>query len=339
MNPRLHLLGPALGLLALALGCNMTKFVADSMPPQLRNSEGAFNGSRDADSAREAAPALLSMLDGFIATSPENPELLVLGARMNAAFAFAFLEEESPARARLVYEKAKDYGLRAIAVEDEEVADAIRSGDPVRIRAILEDRFELEPIDDAVRGQATPSPSGGANQDWQAQMARIFPEGGSGDADEDLLAPVFWTGFAWGSLINVNRTDLSAVADLPAVEAIMEAVARCQPGYFYGGAHLFEAIYYGSRSRAMGGNAPLSEWHFQRVFHLTDNKFLLAHVLYARMLCVSTQDRNGFIEHLRMVEEAPEDILPEQRLAAVIAHRRAARLMGQIDDLILPPLD
>ena len=95
----------------LVQGCSFQRLVANQMAPSLREMSHAFRSERSVRHAREAGPALLALLDGFLSSAPDNEELLLLSAEMNAAFAFAFMEQEDPDWARELYRKAR---LRAM---------------------------------------------------------------------------------------------------------------------------------------------------------------------------------------------------------------------------------
>ncbi len=284
-------------------GCSINKLVADNMDATFRDATIAFNREGSVRHAREAAPALLKMLDGFIVSSPENEGLLLRGAEMNATFAFGLVEEEDPAWARELYAKALDYGRRALALESRDLARAL-----------------------------------GKNEGAVRAAVATVKKG------DDEIAPLFWTAFAWGGLVNLSRTDQRAVAELPKVVAIMERLAEIAPGFYHGGPHLFLGVYYASRGSTLGGDVKKSRSHFGEVARLTDGKYLIADVLYARFTCVAlgesnpAEARTEFDRRLRGVLAARDDIDPENRLVTGIAKSRAKKLLPELDDLILPPL-
>lgn len=103
----------------LALGsCSTREFVAEGTEILLRNTALAFDMQKSVAHAREAAPALLVQLDGFIQAFPENEKLLLRGAEFNCAFALAFVEGEDDERAALLYEKGANYALRVLAARE-----------------------------------------------------------------------------------------------------------------------------------------------------------------------------------------------------------------------------
>jgi len=63
---------------------------------------------------REGMPAYLMLIDGMVAAMPDNERLLINAAQAYASFAAAFIQEEDPEYARMLYGRAKDYALSAL---------------------------------------------------------------------------------------------------------------------------------------------------------------------------------------------------------------------------------
>ncbi|MBI5366038.1 MAG: hypothetical protein HZA54_03295 [Planctomycetes bacterium] len=286
-------------------GCSMKRFIADQMAGGLDDQMLAFDRETSVRHAREAGPALLKMLDGFLVSSPDNPALLVSGARLNTTFAFALLEEEDAAWARELYIKARGYGLRALAQRRPALAAALAPGAGSR------------------------TGGGGGGPELAAALA---------ETDRADLAPLFWTAYAWGSRINLQRNSPDSVAELPAVQQVMQRVIELDPAYFNAAPHLFFGVTLGARSAALGGDLAGSRTHFEAALAGSGRRYLLTQVLYARFYAVSAQDRTLFVKLLTEVKNAPAELAPEQALANAIARRRAEKLLAQVDDLILPEL-
>ena len=70
---------------------------------------------KDVALTREGAPAYLLLIDGLIESYPESEGLLLIGSRMMSAYASAFLVDDEPERARIMLDKALDYGLRGLS--------------------------------------------------------------------------------------------------------------------------------------------------------------------------------------------------------------------------------
>ena len=101
-------------LLLAPTGCSFRQLAARTMAGSFEDFQRAFDREESPAMARAAAPALLKMLDGLIESDPHNRDLLLQAAQMNAAFAFALIEEEDPAWARTLYAKARWYALTAL---------------------------------------------------------------------------------------------------------------------------------------------------------------------------------------------------------------------------------
>ena len=63
---------------------------------------------------REGMPAYLMLIDGMVEAVPDNKLLLINAAQAYASFASAFIQDEDQEYARVLYARAKEYGLRAL---------------------------------------------------------------------------------------------------------------------------------------------------------------------------------------------------------------------------------
>ncbi len=109
----------------------------------------------------------------------------------------------------------------------------------------------------------------------------------------------------------------------------MERVLQLDDTYYYGGAHLFFGVYYGSLSPMFGGDYERSRRHFSLATGITQGKLLMVDVLYAESLARQTLDRKAFHEKLTAVVQAPIDLFPEMALANRIAQDKAQHLLNK----------
>ena len=77
----------------------------------------ALSAGRQSDVVlvRQAIPAYLLLIDGMIQNYPDNPELLLAGARTYASYA-ALLDEDDEARAENLYARAKQYAVKSLGL-------------------------------------------------------------------------------------------------------------------------------------------------------------------------------------------------------------------------------
>lgn len=129
----------AVVLAAFAVGCSA---VSSSLTGRLAGGLAtAMLSQNDPETVREGAPAFLLMIDGFLAESPDDPELLMTAARLYSSYTGAFVND--PARARVLSVKGREYGWQALCLsnrrlcgawerpyeEFEEMIDALGPGD------------------------------------------------------------------------------------------------------------------------------------------------------------------------------------------------------------------
>jgi len=154
--------------------------------------------------------------------------------------------------------------------------------------------------------------------DFEIQVSRL----GKGD-----VAAMFWAASNWAKWIDMHRDDPEAIAQLSRATALMQRVIELEDSFYYGGAHMYFGVYYGSRSPLLGGNYDKSRQHFDRAREITDSKLLIPDLLQAQYLARQQQDRDDFHQRLTGIINAPDDLMPELGLQNQIAKRKAALLL------------
>lgn len=271
--------------------CNMKKMIANNITGTLEDISASFNAEKSVRHAREAVPAMLKQLDGFILSSPNNRTLILKGAEMNCGFAFLLIEEEDPEWASILYKKGIYY-----------------------TEMLLKKR---EGYEEARKGSIG---------DFESHLKDYTKE------DVPLL---LWAGACTGSYINLNRDDIEAVAELPYAIAMIKRVVELDERYYNGAAHTFLGMLYGSVSKALGGNPELSRKHFEKMFEITNNQFLLGKVLFAATYAITTQNKRLFVETLNEVKAVEKWEKEEYNLVNAVAKIRAEKLLRLQDEKFL----
>ena len=129
----------------LLIGCgNMrAKFTVNSMRPLMDKMNIAVNQNSDVELVRDAMPASLVQLDGFIEVDPENEYLLLRAAEANGGYAFLFLMDTDKPRARQLYQKSKEYALRVL-LKNEDFQEAFHQ--PINVFTLSLKTFEKEDV-------------------------------------------------------------------------------------------------------------------------------------------------------------------------------------------------
>lgn len=146
--------------------------------------------------------------------------------------------------------------------------------------------------------------------------------------DKDDVPALFWTASNWAKWIDMNRDNPESIAQLPKPTAMMQRVLELDEKFYYGAAHMYFGVYYGSRSPMFGGNFEKSRQHFDNARAITNNKLLVADLLQAQYLARQEFDQEDFHKRLTKIIEAPEDLYPELALLNQIAKRKAQLLLS-----------
>ena len=289
----------ALGLLS---GCKafFTKFAADSTVNVLAKATTSFDEESDPWLARAAATSNLKFFDGVQKATPDNGQLMVMTAKNYALYAFAFLEDDleqetigSPRHEELK-ERASDFYRRALGLTK---------------RRLAQDFEDIEAILSA----------GGDRLEQFLQKA-----------DDDHLPAIYWLAYAWGSLTNLQQ-DPELLTDMPKFKRLMAWVRDRNPGFENGAPWLFFGALEVALPKALGGNPDASKAAFEKGLAMTDGKFLMGKAFYARFYMTNANDKKGYVRLLNEVIEAPNDIMPSQRLANELAKVRARRWIAEAD--------
>lgn len=127
-------------LAALTGGCSMRRYAVNKLGDALAQSGSTFASDDDPDLIRDSAPFSLKLMESLLAESPRHTGLLQATASGFTQYAFAFVQEKADeveatdfkaaeaarARARRLYRRARDYGLRGLAVRHAGIDQALR---------------------------------------------------------------------------------------------------------------------------------------------------------------------------------------------------------------------
>ena len=131
----------------------------------------------------------------------------------------------------------------------------------------------------------------------------------------------------------MNMNNPFAFTDISRIEPALKRVLELDENYFYGGPHRGLGVFYGSRTKLLGGKPEEAKAHFEASLNLTKGNFLINSLLFAKTYAVQNQDLELFERLLKQIIEAPVDLLPEERLANEIAKLKAKALLDSMDEL------
>ena len=173
------------------------------------------------------ALANIKMLEGLLYNDPENEKLLTLVIKGYSGLGFGVYET------LYITDKYKDRAnSQAKANAISAYTRAVEYGRVYMGEKGIDSSFLLENV-------LTP---------------RKIVEKLKSELDEDDVEAIFYTAQSWMSLINLQRTDLSLVAQLPAVKSLFDWSCELKPDIQNGACSLFYGLYELSRPKMLGGN-------------------------------------------------------------------------------------
>ena len=119
-NTRLLIMVGVACILVVSPGCS--KIVGHYTKPLFDDLTSSFMQQRDVTLAEQGTPSFLLVLDGLITHSPNNPSMLLAGAKAYSAYNTAFVGSRHPERNKILAAKAKDYAIRALSIHSKKFA-------------------------------------------------------------------------------------------------------------------------------------------------------------------------------------------------------------------------
>jgi hypothetical protein len=145
---------------------------------------------------------------------------------------------------------------------------------------------------------------------------------------------LYWTGAAWGAAIAISKNDPELVADQARAAALVRRGLALDEGFGAGAGHDFMIAYEGGRL-AVGGSLTEARRHLDRALALSQGRRAAPLVGFAETVSVGRQDKAEFKQLLDRALAVDPDAVPDQRLANVLAQRRARWLLGRVDELFV----
>lgn len=144
---------------------------------------------------------------------------------------------------------------------------------------------------------------------------------------------LYWTAAAWGALIGLSKDQPEALAELPIVEALIDRALELDESFERGAIHTFLIGYEPVRQGASGDPAQRARRHFARAMELSGGFDAAPLLALAEAVCVPQQERAEFEALLKRALHIDVDRTPENRLANLVAQRRARWLLSRTDRL------
>jgi predicted anti-sigma-YlaC factor YlaD len=297
------LLAVALTISAVPLpGCSIRSIAVNSLGNALAKGGSNYATDEDPELVREAIPFGLKTIEGLLQESPRHKGLLYAAVSGFTQYAYGFIQQDADfseaqdlaratalrTRARKLYLRALDYGLRGLEVDFPGFRDRLRSDPAV---ALLPTRKTHVPL-------------------------------------------LYWTANAWGAAISLAINDSELAVDQRLAEALMKRALELDEGYELGSGHDFFIAYEAGRA-SVGGSMERARRHMERSIQISKGVRAWPYVSFAESASVPRQDKKEFEALLGKALAVDAHKVTDQRLANLLAQRRARWLMTRIDELFI----
>ena len=294
----------ACSALLLSTGCSIKRMAVNQIGNALASGGTTFTSDDDPELVAAAIPFGLKLYESLLAESPKHTELLLAAAQGFTEFSYAFVDSR--------IDEAKEESL--------DRANALRA----RARKLY-----LRAYGYAMRGLETRYPgfAKALDDDAEAALKRVRKR------DVPLL---YWTAASRGLAISLSKTSPEMIAELPLVEMIVRRVAELDEAFDNGAVPEFLITFEAARTDIKTEEAQkLMRQHFDRAIELSQGKRAGTYVSFAENACVPAQNAAEFKSLLEKALAVDPDADPDNRLANLVAQRRARWLLDHINELFL----
>ncbi|MEM1023342.1 MAG: TRAP transporter TatT component family protein [Myxococcota bacterium] len=288
------------GLLAGSQVACLGRIATGAAANALAGSGTVYSSDEDPELVKEAIPFGLKTMESVLAERPEHRGLLLALTQGFTSYAYGFIEEEAFKIEVRDMEEAERMTARARKLYARALAYGFRNLNE-RIEG-FEERFTEEP-------------------------AKVLAE-----LDVEDVPILYWTGAAWGLMINASELDPAMVAQFPAVTQMVDRAMELDEDWDRGSLHDFKVVLESARP---GGSLDEAERHYRRALELNGGVRAGTYVGFAESICIPRQDGAAFVDALNKALAVDLESNPAERLNNVINQRRARLLLDRSGDLFL----
>jgi predicted anti-sigma-YlaC factor YlaD len=291
-------------LLLTTSACSIKRLAINKLGNALANGGTAYQRDEDPELVAAAVPFGLKLYESLLEESPKHTGLLLAAASGFTEYAYAFVDLPSS--------EAREFSL--------DRADAMR--DRARKLYLRAHRYGLRGLDSRY-----PGISKALEADAPSALLRVRK------TDIGLL---YWTAASLGLAISVSKDDPDMIGQLPFVEAVVRRASELDEAWGGGSIPEFMITLEASRAGAKpeAQQKAMRTW-YARAVQLGKGRRAGAYVALAENAAIAAQDAAEFRSLLEKALAVDTAANPDNRLANLIAQRRARWLLAHQKELIL----
>jgi hypothetical protein len=300
LHPR-HLFTRVLVLvvsLAGLAGCSIKTMAVKTVANTLSETGDVFSRDEDPALVRDAVPFALKLYESLLDSVPKHEPLLISTCSGFTQYGYAFVETEADIVGEAKHDESKAMRDRALKLYVRGKGYCLRAFDV---------RFP------------------GGSQKILSDPAAVLAK-----AEKKDVPLLYWTAASWGAAIALGIDQPDLVIDLPTVRALAERALALDESWSKGAIHEL-MISLDSLPEALGGSTERARKHFARAVELQGGLSASPYILLATGVSVGAQDKAEYEDllHKALAIDPAKD--PSNRLANLIAQRRARALLDQED--------
>jgi predicted anti-sigma-YlaC factor YlaD len=261
-----------------------------------------FAADDDPELVGDAIPFGLKTMEGLLESAPRHEGLLLAASSGFVQYAYGWVQMEGDMveatdlaratelreRARKLFLRARDYGMRGLEVDFPGMREAL------------------------VR-------------DPKAALARTRRQ---------HVPLLYWTAMGWGGALSLKVNDSEVSVDQPIVEALARRALELDEGWGLGSIHEF-FVSWESAHASVGGSMEKAREHYEKAVAFSNGRRAFPHLTYAESVTVAKQDKAQFREMLERALAVDVSKPDDQRLANILAQKRARWQLGRVDELFI----
>jgi len=283
-------------------GCSIRRTAVNKIGDAFAETGANFAADDDPELVGQAIPFGLKTMEGLLEEAPKHEGLLLAAASGFVQYAYGWVQMEADVveardlaratelreRARKLYLRAREYGLRGLELDAPGLRAALQRGPKA---ALAKTRHEHVPL-------------------------------------------LYWTAMAWAGALALKVNDPELSADQSVVEALARRALELDEGWGLGSIHEFFISWESARS-SIGGSVERARVHFDKALAFSRGRRAFPYLTFAESVSVVKQDKAQFREMLDKalaIDVTPAD---DQRLANLLAQKRARFQLGRVEELFI----
>jgi predicted anti-sigma-YlaC factor YlaD len=287
---------------ALLSGCSIHRMAVNKMGDAIAGTGSSYASDDDPELVGQAVPFGLKTMESLLQEAPRHEGLLLAAASGFVQYAYGWVQ------------------MPADFVEEQDLARATE----LRGRA---QKLYLRAREYGLRGLELHAPG-------LREELRRDPQRALAGMRKPQVPLLYWTAMAWAGALSLKVNDPELSADQSLVEALARRALELDEGWGLGSIHELVGSWESAHASLGGSNERATE-HFEKAIAFAHGRRAFPYVTFAESVSVSTQDRAQFQDLMRKALAVDVSQPDDQRLANLLAQKRARWQLGRLDELFI----